>query len=162
MLWKTALVASLYNDLMTSMLFHLRLAKCHHARHDRMYSQFTYDSCGLPPSLHMVGLVTKASLRKRRLIVIVWQPLEPISAPSSKTVGDREKVFRITRHVPRELPFGDIATEQWLTARPVEAQVCMYPTNRPTDRLFLNDHKTRKRFDRFWSFKDCRKALGTD
>ena len=29
-----------------------------------------------------------------RLFVIVWRPLEHISAPSSETVGDREKVFR--------------------------------------------------------------------
>ena len=65
-----------------------------------------------------------------RLIVIIWRPLEHISAPSSKTVGDREKSLRVACQVPRELPFSDIATAQWLTTRPVETRVCMYPTDR--------------------------------
>ena len=64
----------------------------------------------------------------RRLIVIVWRPLKHISAPSSKTVGDRENSFGVTCHLPRELPFGDVATAQWFTTRPVEVRVCMYPT----------------------------------
>ena len=82
--------------------------------------------------------------------MIVWRSMEHISAPS-KMVGDREKVFRDKAcQVPLELPFGDVATAQWLTTRPIEARVCMRQTDRSTDRLFLCARITRKRFDRFW------------
>ena len=32
-----------------------------------------------------------------------------------------------------ELPFGAITAAQWLTTRPVEAGVCTYPADQPTD-----------------------------
>ena len=101
---------------------------------------------------------------KRHFTVIVWRPFEHISAHSSKTVDDREKVFlRVTCRTQRELPFGDMATAHRLTARPVEARVCIYPIDRPTDpridRLTFCTPITRKRFDQFRSFKHCRKAF---
>ena len=61
---------------------------------------------------------------------------------NSKTVGDREKCFAGNMS---GLPFGDIATAQWLTTRPVDARICLY---QPTDRILAL-----KRVDRFRSFK---------
>ena len=56
--------------------------------------------CGLCFVAHSAGkILYKLSFSEpnfvllRRLIVIVWRPLEHISASSSKTVGDTEKVF---------------------------------------------------------------------
>ena len=70
--------------------------------------------------------------------MIVWRLLKYISAPSSKTVGDRGKVFEVTCQVPRDLLFGDIAPAQWLTTRHVEARVHCVP-DRPT---FLRSHNS--------------------
>ena len=68
-------------------------------------------------------------------MVIVWRPLEHISALSSKTETDRESVSGVKCQAIRELPFGGIATAQWLTTR---SRVRMYKTarhtSRPTDR----------------------------
>ena len=54
-------------------------------------------------------------------LVVSGDPLEHISANSSKTAGDRKKCLRVAR----DGPFGDIATAQWLTTTPVEVRVCM-------------------------------------
>ena len=82
----------------------------------------------------------------RRLIVIVWRPLEHILTPSSKTT---EKFFRgnMSGSTWVTLPFGDIAMAQWLMTRPAETRVCMYPTDRSTDQRFLCAHITQKRVD---------------
>ena len=71
-----------------------------------------------------------------------WSILRPL--PPKRWATEKE-VFWVTCQVPRELPFGDIATGQWLMTRPVEAQVCMYLT----DRLFLCTHITWKRLTDF-------------
>ena len=72
------------------------------------------------------------------------------------------KCFGVTCLAMRELPFGVNTAAQWLTTRPVKERVCMETsTDRPTDRLFLCAHITRKRCDRFRSLKHCWKALGT-
>ena len=54
---------------------------------------------------------------------------------SSKTVGDRENLLRVTCQATRGLSFGAIAAAQWLTIRPVEARVREYPADRPTDQI---------------------------
>ena len=53
-----------------------------------------------------------------------------------------------------ELPFGDIATVQWLTTGPVEARVCMYPADRPKSvpTSCACTHITRKCSDRITVF----------
>ena len=67
-------------------------------------------------------------------LVIVWRPLEHISAYSSKIVDAREKVLSSQEMREFELPFGDIAAVQWLTTRPTEARVCVCPTDSWIDR----------------------------
>ena len=47
----------------------------------------SFESCNFPSSSFIKATTS-------RLIVIVWQPLEDISAPSFKTMGDREKVLQ--------------------------------------------------------------------
>ena len=80
----------------------------------------------------------------------IFRPLAP------KRWATEKKVFWVTGQVPRELPFGDIATAQQLSTRPVEARVCSYQTDPPTD--FLCAHMSRKRVDRFRLFKHCLSA----
>ena len=45
-------------------------------------------------------------IREHHLIVIVCQPFEHISGPSSKTVGDREKVFAGNMSGATRIPRG--------------------------------------------------------
>ena len=76
----------------------------------------------------------------RRLIVIIWRPLEHISARSSKTMGDKEKKsYGVPRQATRELLFGAIAAAQWSTTRPVEMRVCMYLADWPTKVALIVD-----------------------
>ena len=93
-----------------------------------------------------------------RLIVIVWQPLKHISAPGSK------KCLGISCQAPHQLPFGDIATAQWLTPRPAEAPVYMYPIDRSTHALTffaLRSHNSETQWS-ICSFKHGCKALWAD
>ena len=60
----------------------------------------------------------------------IFRPLAP------KRWATEKKCFGVTCQVPRELPFGDIATAQWLTTRPVEARVCMYPFSSIADNFW--------------------------
>ena len=83
-------------------------------------------------------------------LATVWRPLEHISARSSKTFGRERKIFGVTCQATRELPFGAKAAAHWSTTRPVEARVCMYPT----DRLFLCARVTRTGFDRIRRFQN--------
>ena len=65
----------------------------------------------------------------RCLIVIVWWPLEHISALDLKRWATEKKVCEATCQMPRELLFRDITMAQWLMTGPVEVRVCIYPTN---------------------------------
>ena len=99
-----------------------------------------------------------------RATPVCWT-LEHISACCSKRLDDREKsVLEVTRQRTRDRPFGDITASQWLTRRPVEARVCIYPTDRLADRArptdFLCAPITQKRFDHLLGrnrSKFCRK-----
>ena len=72
----------------------------------------TTKTCMLCPAVQCVTVIIRR--RYRRLIVIVWRPQEHVSACSSKTVGDREKIkiLVITCQARRELPLSTIAAVQ--------------------------------------------------
>ena len=81
-------------------------------------------------------------LLRRRLIVIVWQPPEHISAPSSKTVGDREKHFwgymsGATRFTLRWHSHGAVVND-----KPCRSATLHVP-DRPTGFLHSHNSKTR-------------------
>ena len=55
-----------------------------------------------------------------------WSIFQPIA---SKRRVIEKNVSGVTCEATYELPFGATATVQWLTTRPVEAQVCMRPAD---------------------------------
>ena len=65
--------------------------------------------------------------------------------------GRQRKCFVVTCQATHELPSGAtaIGLAQRLTTRPVEARVCMHPTDPSTDRRFLCARITEKRFGQF-------------
>ena len=95
---------------------------------------------------HVVFVCCMLSLVKA-LIVIVWRPLEHISAQSPKTVGEREN-FRASMS-----GYAQITLRCHSRSAVVNDKACrnasLYVSGRPTDRLFLCAHITRKGFDRF-------------
>ena len=92
----------------------------------------------------------------RHLIVNVWQPLENLLAPSSKTVDDREKVFWGNMSGATQITLwwhshGTLLND--VACRSASVYVPDWPT-------FSLRSNNLKRLDRFWSFKHCWKALG--
>ena len=67
---------------------------------------------------------------------------------AQKRWATEKNVSGVTCQATRELPFGDIATAQWLTTRPVEARVCMYATDQPTFSLRSDNSKC---YEMLWS-----------
>ena len=77
-------------------------------------------------------------------------------------VGKIDKCFGLACQATRELHSNAIIAAQWLTSRPAEARVCMYPADPSTDFLGAHCHVSLKPFDRFRSSKHCWKAVDTD
>ena len=127
--------------------------------HFSLWSKIRDSFCHIQLSWSVIELQGDLLSWRQSLIVIVWRPLEHISAHGSKTVGERDKCFLRNMSGYAQLRIVGIATVQWLMTRLEKAWVCMFPADKLTNPLVLWTRLTLKWFDRFLSFKRCPKSL---